>query len=155
MHDVLIFLHSTLRWFLLISLVVAISIAISHWFSDGKFTKNSELLRKMTATLAHVQLLIGLWLYVISPEVNSLFSNFSEAVKVRNVRFFAMEHSLAMVIAVVLITVGSILTKRLKDEKSKLRSQIIWFSIALLIVFMMIPWPFLSFSVHRPYFIGI
>jgi hypothetical protein len=154
MQDILLFLHSLLRWVLLLSILAAIINAIRNLAGSGLFTQVDDKLRKTTMIMAHAQLLIGLWLYFISPEVNALFNNFGEAVKVRNVRFFAMEHSLAMIISIVLITIGAIRTKRIKSDKAKLRSQLIWFAIALLIIFMMIPWSFLSFSVHRPFFRG-
>lgn len=154
MQDILLFLHSSLRWVLLISIIAAIFNAIKNLGGGGLFTQTDDKLRKATMLLAHLQLLIGLWLYFISPEVNSLFSNFGDAVKVRNVRFFAMEHSLAMLIAIVLVTIGAVRTKRMKTDKAKLRSQLIWFAIALLIIFMMIPWSFLSFSIPRPFFRG-
>jgi len=150
----LIFLHSFFRWILLLSLIYAVFRGIKSWFGDKSFTQTDNMLRQYTASLSHLQLLIGVWLYFISPSISYFLSNFKEAVHIKNIRFFAMEHSLMMVIAILIVTVGSIVTKRMKTPEGKIKSQVIFFGLALLIIFVSIPWPFLSFSVPRPYFRG-
>jgi len=61
-------------------------------------------MRIMAASFVHLQLLLGIWLYFVSPIVNHFLHHFSEAVSEREVRFFGMEHVFMMLVAVVVIT---------------------------------------------------
>lgn len=151
MYSILLSIHSVVRWLVLVSLVYALFIAYRGWFTDKQFSKVDNLVRHNTATVAHIQLIIGLWLYSISPIVNYFICSYSEAVHNRGVRFFGMEHSLMMVIAITVITIGSVSAKRKKTDQQKFKTMAIWFSVALLIILSSIPWPFSPFTA-RPYF---
>ncbi len=152
MYFALLFIHSILRWLILISLLSAIFISFRGWFQKRTYTKTDNVLRVATMTLAHLQLVFGLCLYFISPLIKFFFSNFKSAVKVKDVRFFGMEHSVIMIIAIIIITIGSIMTKRKTNDTDKFKTLAIWFTVALIIIFISIPWPFLSFVSNRPYF---
>jgi hypothetical protein len=148
----LLFIHSLVRWLVLISLLYAIFRAYRGWFRSKPFSKTDDLIRHSTATIAHIQLVVGLWLYFVSPIINYFLHNYREAVHNRDVRFFGMEHSLLMVMAVILITIGSSMAKRKKTDVEKHKTVAIWFLLALLVIFIAIPWPFSPFSANRPYF---
>jgi len=55
-----------------------------------------------------------------------------------------------MLTAIVIITIGSALAKRKKTDKEKFKTMLVWFSAALLIIFIAIPWPFSPLA-NRPY----
>jgi hypothetical protein len=150
MFSIILALHSIFRWLVLISLLLAIYKGFSGWNGKKLFTKSDNFWRFFTVILIHFQFIIGLWLYAISPIIKYFFQNIQTAMHVNEARFFGMEHSFAMLIAVVLITIGSSKAKRQGSDKDKFRTMAIWFSIALLIIFFSIPWPFLSFTAHRP-----
>lgn len=150
----LIVLHSIFRWLLLLSLVYTIFRGFKSWYSDKKFTQTDNMLRQLTATLSHIQLLMGILLYLLSPDVSYFLNNFKTAVHISDIRFFGMEHSIMMVIAVAIITIGSIVTKRKSTEQARIKSQLIWFTTALIIIIIFIPWPFSPFGASRPYFRG-
>jgi hypothetical protein len=59
-------------------------------------------------------------------------------------------HILLMLVAIVLITIGSAKSKRQAKDPEKFKVMLTWFSIALLIIFLAIPWPFSPFG-NRPY----
>ena len=86
----------------------------------------------------HIQLLLGLVLLFISPKVNFSPDSWSNAA----VRFYTMEHSLMMIIAVVLVTIGGAKMKRIENYTGKYKTMLIYNAIALLIILAMIPWPF-------------
>jgi hypothetical protein len=151
MYSILLTLHSAIRWLVLASLVYALITAFRGWHSDKPFSKRDNLIRHATATVAHVQLIVGLWLYSISPIVNYFIHSYSEAVHNRGVRFFGMEHSLMMIIAITVLTIGSVVAKRKKSDRQKFKTMAIWFSVALIIILVSIPWPFSPFTA-RPYF---
>jgi hypothetical protein len=97
----------------------------------------------------HIQLTLGVWLYFVSPVVDYFLNNFGAAVHMREIRFFGMEHITMMIVAVVLLTIGSVKVKRAKEDQKKFKRMLIWYSIVLLIIFLSIPWSFSPFT-SRP-----
>lgn len=150
-HTVLLALHSILRWILLIVLIYAIYRSYKGWFSKSTFTVQDSKITRVTVIIAHIQLLVGLILFAVSPVIHTLFSNFGEAVQQTSIRFYGMEHSLMMIVAIVLITIGSVKSKRKSDDAQKFKTVAIWFMIALLLILAMIPWPFSPMDA-RPWF---
>jgi hypothetical protein len=151
MYSILLALHSFVRWFVLISLLFAIYRAYNGLFTKKIFSRLDNSVRHWTATFAHIQLVIGIWLYFISPIINYFLHNYKDAVHQRQIRFFGMEHSLMMIIAIVVITIGSAKAKRKQTDSEKFKTIAIWFTIGLLIILISIPWTFSPF-VSRPYF---
>lgn len=150
MYALLLFLHFIIRWLVLTSLLIAVVAAFRGWLAKKPFTKRDNAIRHWTATIAHLQLVIGLILYAISPLINYFMHHFQQAVHLREVRFFGMEHSVMMLAAIIMISIGSVKTKRKQDDTGKFKTMAIWYTLALLVILMMIPFPF-SPMVGRPY----
>jgi len=151
MYTTILALHSIFRWLVLITLVVAIFQAYKGWMLKKPFLSKDNSLRHWTATIAHVQLIIGIWLYFVSPPMDYFMKNFKDAVHQKEIRFFGMEHSIMMVVAIVLITIGSVIAKRKSTDQDKFKTIAIWFTIGLIIILISIPWSFSPF-VSRPNF---
>ena len=151
MYSILLPLHSLIRWLVLTSLLFSIYRAYRGWLLNKPFSKFDDKTRIITATIAHIQLVAGLWLYFISPVVSYFLSHFSTAVHQREIRFFGMEHITIMLSAIVIITIGSAKAKRKATDREKFKTMAIWFSIALLMILTSIPWAF-SPLVSRPWF---
>ena len=81
MYPVLLLLHSYNRWLVLIFLLIAIFRGYRGWLRRKPFTKLDNSIRHSTATVVHIQLLLGLCLYAISPIVSYFLSHFKDAVK--------------------------------------------------------------------------
>ncbi|MGV3762240.1 hypothetical protein [Parapedobacter sp.] len=155
MYPTLLATHSLVRWLVLAALLVAVGYAYHGWFAKRKFSRFDNALRHWTATIAHIQLIVGLWLYIISPFSNQFLKGFSDTVHQRDLRFFGMEHSLMMVVAIVIITVGSAKAKRKVIDSEKFKTMAIGYTIGLLIILASIPWafsPFTSRPLFRPFF---
>lgn len=146
----LLFLHNCTRWLVLFSLLYALYRAYTGWFKSLPFTNTDNTARHVTATIAHVQLILGLVLYFISPLVDYFLKNFKEAVHDREIRFFGMEHSLMMLVAIIVLTIGSVLAKRKPTDLQKFKTMAIWYTITLIIILANVPWPF-SPLVNRPW----
>lgn len=101
--------------------------------------------------VVHLQFLIGLVLYFISPIVDYFLHHFKEAVHVRDIRFFGMEHICVMTVAVTAITIGAMKAKRKTSDAAKFKTMAIWFTIGLLLILSSIPWSF-SPLISRPSF---
>ncbi|THD34026.1 hypothetical protein [uncultured Flavobacterium sp.] len=151
MYQTLNFLHSTLRWLVLISLIVALYKAYRGYFQKTAFTKTDNAIRHWTATIAHLQLMIGMTLYFQSPIIKYFLKNFSAAKENFDLLFFGLIHSTLMLIAVIIITIGSAMAKRKTLDNEKFKTMLIWYGLALFLIFIAIPWPFSPFA-NRPYF---
>jgi uncharacterized membrane protein len=151
MYQTLTFLHSTLRWLVLISLIVALYKAYRGYFLKTVFTKTDNTIRHWTATIAHLQLMVGMTLYFQSPIIKYFLKNFSTAKENFDLLFFGLIHSTLMLIAVIIITIGSAMAKRKTLDNEKFKTMLIWYGLALFLIFIAIPWPFSPFA-NRPYF---
>jgi cytochrome b561 len=151
MYSTILALHSLVRWLVLTGLLFAIFRAYNGWFSKKSFSSLDNSVRHWTTTIAHIQLVFGLCLYFISPVIDYFLHNYKEAVHQREIRFFGMEHSLMMITAIIIITIGSAKTKRRQTDNEKFKTMAIWFTIGLLIILTSVPWAFWPL-VSRPYF---
>ncbi len=151
MYSILLTLHSGVRWLVLVSLLLATIYAYRGWFKNKPFTRTDNTIRNIATSFAHIQILLGLCLYYISPITTYFLNNFKEAVHQREIRFFGMEHSSVMFIALVIITIGSGKVKRHSSDKQKFKIMAIWFTIGFILILSSIPWAF-SPLVSRPYF---
>ncbi|GAB3940330.1 cytochrome B [Spirosoma harenae] len=136
MYSGLVHAHSGLRWIALILLLAAVGTAISKWQGQSGYTEGNRKLYLFTLISIHTQLLIGLVLLFISPKVN--FGMMSEKLY----RFYSVEHTTGMLIAIVLITVGYSRSKRATDATTKQRLIGIFYGLGLLLILASIPWPF-------------
>ncbi|KDN54605.1 hypothetical protein [Flavobacterium seoulense] len=151
MYQSILICHSFMRWLVLASLIYSIYIAYKGYYYKRPFTKKDNLVRHWTATIAHIQLLFGILVYVQSPIVKYFWKNFKDGIENIDIAFFGLIHFILMFVAITLITIGSALAKRKLSEEQKFKIMLVWFSIALIIIFIAIPWPF-SPLVNRPYF---
>jgi hypothetical protein len=134
--------HSGLRWLLLALLLAAIFNAFGKWRGASPFRESDRKLGLFAMIAAHVQLLLGLGLYAISPKV--VFEG--AAMKDPVMRFFLVEHLTLMLLAIVLITIGHGRAKRAADDASKFRSIFVFYLIGLLLILLGIPWPFQQYG---------
>ncbi len=153
MYLTLLTLHSLTRWLVLTSLLYAIINSYRGWLFNKPWLKSDDIIRHTTATIAHIQLLLGIALYFVSPIVDYFLHNFGTAVHERVIRFFGMEHITMMLIGITVITIGSIKAKRQTTDREKFKTMAIWFTVALLIILSSIPWSF-SPLISRPNFRG-
>ncbi|MBO9691173.1 hypothetical protein [Chryseobacterium sp.] len=151
MYQTLTFLHSFTRWLVLISLIYAVYRSFKGYFSGRKFTETDNTVRYWTATIAHLQLVLGMIFYFKSPVIQYFWKHFNEAKESFEHIFFGLIHISMMFTAIMIVTIGSALAKRKFSDKEKFRTMGIWFSTALIIIFLAIPWPFSPFA-NRPYF---
>jgi hypothetical protein len=113
------------------------------------FTRTYKFLQIATISIAYLQLIIGLYLYFISPISKYFLSHFTESIQDRELRFFGMEHITVMLIAIGVITSGNYKVKRASENEQKFKLLFIWFGIGLLLILSSIPWSF-SPLISRP-----
>lgn len=137
--EALIFAHSLLRWVLLILLVPITIKSFISWFGKKPVMVLDRKLTSWTVISAHLNLVIGVILYAMKVKsyVKTPDGDYTDFV-----RFFKFEHISMMILAAVLLTIGSATSKRAKNEVAKHKRIAIFFFLALIIILAAIPWPF-------------
>lgn len=144
MHTGLLHTHSLLRWIMLILLIITIIRAYGGWKGNRPYQANDRKLALFTFIFAHLQLLIGFMLYFLSDIVQSALADMGSAMKDKVLRFWAVEHILTMVIAILLITIGYSMAKRAANDVQRYKSIFIYYLAGLILILISIPWPFLK-----------
>ncbi len=130
--------HSGIRWIFLALLIYAVINAFLKWRGNKDYTGGDRKVGLFTFIFSHIQLLIGLVLYFISPKVGSMSA---EVMKNATARFFTVEHISMMLLAIILISIGHISTKKAVDSSAKFKKTFIFYLIALILIMIAIPWP--------------
>lgn len=147
----LLHLHSALRWLMLAVLIYVVMASIIGWVEKRPYGKGHKRLVFYTVLLAHVQLIIGFTLYFLGPWANAL-TNLGETMGNTIMRFFSVEHTIGMLIAIVLMTIGSARSKKVENDTSRYKLIALLFGIALLLIVLSIPWPFREAGEFRGWF---
>ncbi len=141
MNTFILGVHNLLRWLIIILLVINI---IRHFAAIQKpFATIDKKLGLWLMIAAHTQLLIGLFEWFAGAYGLKSFINngASEVMQNGTERFFAVEHTVSMIIAIALITIArGIFRKQIPDGKRHRRC-ILLYIVALVIIIAMVPWP--------------
>lgn len=131
-------LHSYITYLVLLGLVISLVSALAGLFGNKPFTEKNRKTSLLGLIPAHLQWVIGLILYFVSPL--GMANASGAAMKDSVSRLYILEHPLTMIIAVVLITVGYARAKRLQDDKKRFRSIAIFYGLGLILILSRIPW---------------
>lgn len=131
-------LHSYLAYLVVFGLIFSLLNALTGWLQNRRFQDKDRKRSLLGLIPAHLQWVIGLVLYFVSPLGVSNASG--AAMKDATSRLYLLEHPLTMVIAVVLITIGYSRAKRLRTDNARFKNLVIFYSIGLLLVLSRIPW---------------
>ena len=134
MYAPLLHTHSLLRFFVLLLLVAVVIKAFLGMNGKKPFGKIDNLLGLSLFSVTHTQLLVGLVLYFSSSFV--VFS--SETMKDSSLRYWTVEHITLMLIAVALITVARISSKKMYDDAARHKRMFVFNALALVIILMAI-----------------
>lgn len=130
MYSFLLLSHSIVRFAVLAFLVIVIILAFCGWKNKKAFSSIDNKLGLFLLIATHIQLLLGLALYFTSPNVRF------EAVSMKDSlsRYWLVEHITLMIIAVVLITVTRIRSKKIADDEVRHKQLFIWNTLALALI---------------------
>lgn len=130
LYNGLLVTHSYLRYIVLILLIVVIIGSLMGLLNRKPYTATDNKLSLFLFISTHLQLLLGLILFFVSPVVQ--FSG--EAMKDPTTRYWLVEHNTAMLIAIVLITLARTTSKKMVDSQARHRRMLIFNLIALAII---------------------
>ncbi len=147
LYTVFLTIHSILRWLVLLFGLFAIIRAWTGYSRRRPFEQMDNRAGMLYTMTLDTQVLVGLILYFfLSPITTAALQNFGGAMSNAPVRFFAIEHVLMMLVAVVLAHIGRALSRKGKDRKVQHRNAAIFYGLSLLVILLAIPWPFLAYG---------
>ena len=150
MYTGLLHLHNLLRYVVVILLILAVVKSFIGWFAKKEYTASDNKISLFLLISAHLQLVIGLGLYFMSPIVDVALSDFRETMQDQTLRYWGVEHISSMIIGIAIITLGRIMAKKGANDGAKFRRQAVYFVLAMVLIFSAIPWPWSA--VARPWF---
>ena len=141
MYTGLLHTHNMFRWLVLIVIVLAVVFAFIGWINKRDWNKKDNITGLILTIFMDIQFLVGIILYAfVSPITKAAFSDFGAAMKNADLRFYAVEHILMMVIALVLVHIGRSKSKKTVAPWKKHRVAAIFYGIALVLILAAIPW---------------
>ncbi|HLT65851.1 MAG TPA: hypothetical protein VKZ80_05805 [Flavobacterium sp.] len=133
-------MHSYVAYLALIVLIIAAVNALIKYSSKAEFKDSDKKLSLFGLIFTHIQLLVGLILYFVSPNVKVFTMSMGEIMKDSNLRLYAIEHPFINIVAVILITIGFSKHKKATTSTGKFKSIAILYTIGLLLILSRIPW---------------
>ena len=122
--------HSGVAYLALLLLLIAAINGIAGLVSKRNFTATDRKIGLFALIFTHIQLLVGIILYFVSPKVQSM----GIAMKDAEMRLYALEHPLINVLAIVLITIGWSKHKKMAEGNAKFKPFAIFYTIGLILI---------------------
>lgn len=133
--------HNIVRWIVIATGAVAVVLAMTGWSGTKPMVPKVRRWGALFVAAIDLQIVLGLILYlVVSPITSAAFQNMAVAMKDHEMRFFTVEHTTYMLIAIIAAHVGSALSRKGRTDARKYRGAVIGYSISLLVILAGIPW---------------
>lgn len=139
MYAALLLTHNLLRWVVLVAGAYAILKAVAGWSGDRPYAA-ARRATVMFMGSVHVQLLLGLLLFLFSPTVKASMRDMAATMADPDLRFIVAEHPTFMVLAAILVTIGSIVSKGRATDQARHRAASIFMTVTLVLILAGIPW---------------
>jgi len=156
MYTGLLHLHNILRWVILLFLVIALIRHLTGMTGKKTFTTGDSKTGLFLMITAHITFLVGIYQWFAGDwglkKIQEL--GMSGVMKDPYSRFFAIEHFIGMLLAIILITIGRGISKKNFPDIVRHRRSFWYYFIALILILASIPWPFRE-GVARPLFPGM
>ena len=141
MYSILKNIHSYWAYLVLLVLILCIFNAITGKINGKDFESRDLRLSLFGLIFSHLQLLIGLILYFVSPWFDQ-WSNLGMGgvMKDAQTRLFLVEHPFTNISAIALITIGWSVQKQQSDPSKKFLRIALLYGLGLLLLMSRIPW---------------
>ncbi|MGC4088795.1 MAG: cytochrome c [Polyangiaceae bacterium] len=142
LHTVVLWVHSYLRWaILLLGVFFAIGTGLG-WRGARPFTARSERVQRALLGLVDLQFLLGLTLFLwLSPISHAFFAEPRAGMRDSLLRFFGIEHALGMLLAIGVLHAGRRRSKRAANDALRQRAAFLSTVGFLVLACLSIPWP--------------
>jgi hypothetical protein len=144
MYGFVLMLHSWIRW---IAIVAGVGATLAAFRSSRDAERPAEWWGLLFMTTLDIQLLLGLVLYLaVSPNMQMIREHFGEAMRISQLRFWAVEHITAMIVAVALAHVARVLARQAPTPAARRTRRLLCYGIAIVLVLAATPWPGLAYG---------
>ncbi len=139
-YPTLLAIHSDLRWLILIAGAAALIGCVIGISRKKPFAPLGRLLGLLYVSFLDTQFLVGILLSISSPIVRAVWSNPAVGMKNDALRFFAVEHTFAMLIALALAHIGAVKSRKAKESLKAYKVAVTWYAASLAVILLGIPW---------------
>ncbi len=150
LNQILLSLHNIFRWIVLIIGIVLVVRSFLGWSGKKEYQSQDKKMTQAYAGIFDLQILLGIILFFTRNWGSILINDPGEVMKTSALRFFAVEHWLLMIVAAIIIHIGSAQIKKTGESLKKYKRAAIWFTISLILILAAIPWP--GMAAARPLF---
>ncbi|MGA8855080.1 MAG: hypothetical protein WB492_12970 [Christiangramia sp.] len=140
MYETVQFIHSYWAYLVLFMLLIASFNAIIGFAANKEYSATNFRIALFTLIVSHIQLLIGIVLYLTPSNLARFDAGMGVVMKNSNLRLYLVEHPLMMIIAIALITIGYSKHKKKLTSRPKFKMLAIFYGFALVVVLSRIPW---------------
>ena len=140
MYNILKTVHSYWAFFVLTILFIAILNSLIRIISKKSFNSTDLRISLFGLIFSHIQLLIGLILYFISPWFDQWSSLGMGIMKNNESRLYLVEHPITNILAIFFITIGWSLHKKQSESSKKFLRIILFYGVGYVLLLSRIPW---------------
>ncbi|MGC6423211.1 MAG: hypothetical protein ACON47_09275 [Flavobacteriaceae bacterium] len=140
MYALLQTVHSYWAYLVLIGLLAATINALLGRVQNRAFRAQDLRLSLFGLIFSHIQLLIGLILYFVSPWFQQWSQGVGAVMKNAESRLYLVEHPTTNILAIILITMGWSMHKRQNQDVKKFSRIGFFYALGLLLLLSRIPW---------------
>lgn len=140
MYSILKTVHSYWAFFALSILFIAILNALIKIISKKSFNSVDLRISLFGLIFSHIQLLIGVILYFISPWFDQWASLGIGVMKNNESRLYLVEHPITNILAILFITIGWSLHKKQSESSKKFLRIILFYGVGYVLLLSRIPW---------------
>ena len=133
-------IHSYWAYLVLALLIFAVLNAVIGLTQKKQFTDKDLRIGLFTLIVSHIQLLIGLGWYFMSPWYQALKEDAATVIGDKATRLLAVEHPTMMILALVFITIGWSKHKKKSTDAAKFKTFVIFYGLGLVFILSKIPW---------------
>jgi len=142
MYRAIYYLHSYWAYMVILVVFLATINTLIGVFSKKPYGAKDFRISLFALICTHLQLLIGLILFFVSPKIVWFSENVDMGLIMKNstMRMYNVEHPLLMIIAIALITIGYSKHKKKLSSAPKFKTLAIFYTLAFAAILAMIPW---------------
>lgn len=133
-------IHSFVAAIFLLTAIIFVVFCILRIFGKARFSSTQFVLAKMAFIMSHIQLLLGLVMFVLYGYPQLLSDNAKMVMSDSALRRVVIEHPFTNIIAIILISIGFISLKKMTDDHARHIKGAIYYGIALILILAMIPY---------------
>lgn len=137
---VLLITHNIVRWLVILAALYVLARAFLGWVGKRTWGKADDQAGLIFSIVFDVQVLVGLIIAILSPNVRVALANLGNAMQVPELRLIVLEHIPFMIVAVAIIHFVRARVDKVDSAVAKHRLAAIGYTLAMALTVFAIPW---------------